>query len=102
MATKSNVRQMAAFVLLANSHKASSFLDERLRDGRITSRLTTCVDGVFRVRLVSGLVDFEARGESRDSEEDSLCQAMQVFANWEYQQTVQLGGDAVVLQAHSF
>jgi hypothetical protein len=97
MASQADVRQMAAFVLLANSHKASSFLDERLRDGRISSRLTICVDGVFRVRLVSGLVDFEAQGTSTDSEEDALAQAGQAFAAWEYQQTIQLGGDAVVL-----
>lgn len=94
---QSNVRRMAEFLLAAQANKASRFLEERLRDGRITSRFTTCVDGEFRVRLVSGVAEFEATGTSDDSEEDALAQATQVFANWEYESTVQLGGDAVVL-----
>jgi hypothetical protein len=96
MGEQSNVRRMAEFMLAAQANKASRFLEERLRDGRITSRATTCVGGVFHVCLVGSL--FEACGESRDSEEDALAQATQVFANWEYESTVRLGGDAVVLQ----
>lgn len=90
-------RLAAAVVLAANSHKASSFLADRLRDGRITSRFSVCVDGEFRVRLVSGVAEFEATGTSSDSEEDALAQAAQVFANWEFQSSVALGGDAIDL-----
>lgn len=93
---------MAALVLQANAFKAAQFLHERLLDGRITSRFTTCVDGEFRVRLVSGIAEFEATGTSRDSEEDALAQATQTFSNWEYESTVQLGGDAVDLGAKCF
>jgi hypothetical protein len=77
--------------------KASAFLGDRLKDGRITSRFTTCVGGEFRVRLVSGVAEFEATGKSRHSEEDALAQATQVFANWEFEASLAHGGDAVDL-----
>lgn len=97
MAEQDRSRAMAALVLTANSHRASSFLGDRLRDGRITSRFSTCVGGEFRVRLVSGVADFEATGKSRKSEEDALAQAEQIFADWEFQSSVALGGDAIDL-----
>jgi hypothetical protein len=94
------VRSMAALVLQANAFKAAQFLHERLLDGRITSRSTTCVGGVFHVCLVGPR--FGACGESRDSEEDALAQAAQTFSNWEYQAPIQLGVDAVDLGASCF
>jgi hypothetical protein len=100
MAEQSNVRRMAEFILAAQANKASRFLEERLRDGRITSRSTTCVGGVFHVCLVGPL--FEACGESRDGEEDALAQAAQVFANWEYESAARRGGDAVDLRSRCF
>lgn len=77
-----DARRYAALVLLANSHKASAFLDERMRDGRITSRSTTINHGVFSV-IISGPL-YTAGGHSDDSEEDALSQAAMEFACWEF------------------
>jgi hypothetical protein len=88
-------------VLVANSHRASTVLDERVRDGRISSIVSSFEHGKHVVRIFSGgATEYYAKGESALSDDDARAQAAMIFLGKEVQ--IKTPGDAVQLNSAGF
>lgn len=95
MGARVTTEGLAALCLAANGFVASSFRDERLKDGRIREIVADFEDGQHVVRVLSGHTSYCAKGTSRVSSADAESQALQVFCSWEL--SIRRPGDLVTL-----